>query len=81
MKTSSLRNKFLDTKSDDQIVKKFSEYFISISILNMLSNGYKCPDSSEQDLILKILDKYMDHPSIKFFKFSQIDIEEVKKSF
>ena len=56
----------------------------------MTSNGYKCPDSSEQDLILKILDKYKDHPSIKLikaknnyqvFKFSQIDIEEVKKSF
>ena len=56
----------------------------------MPSNGYKCPDSSEQDPILKILDKYKDHPSIKLikaknnfqvFKFSQIDIEEVKKSF
>ena len=75
---------------DDQIAKKFSEYFISIPILNMPSNGYKCPDSSEQDPILKILDKYKDHPSIKLikaknnsqvFKFSQIDIEEVKKSF
>ena len=29
---------------DDQIAKKFSEYFISIPILNMPSNGYKCPD-------------------------------------
>ena len=75
---------------DDQIAKKFSEYFISIPILNMPSNGYKCPDSSEQDPILKILDKYKGHPSIKLikaknnsqvFKFSQIDIEEVKKSF
>ena len=56
----------------------------------MPSNGYKCPDSSEQDPILKILDKYKNHPSIKFikaknnsqvFKFSQIDIEEVKKYF
>ena len=25
---------------DDQIAKKFSEHFISISILNMPSNGY-----------------------------------------
>ena len=75
---------------DDQIAKKFSEYFINILILNMLSNGYKCPHSSEQDPILKILDKYKDHPSIKlikaknsskFFKFRQIDIEEVKKTF
>ena len=75
---------------DDQIAKKFSEYFISIPILNMPSNGYKCPDSSEQDTILKILDKYRDHPSIKLikaknnshvFKFNQIDMEEVKKSF
>ena len=68
---------------DDQIAKNFSEYFINIPILNMPSNGYKCPESSEQDPILN-------HPSIKLikaknnsqvFKFSQIDIEEVKKSF
>ena len=53
----------------------------------MSSNGYKCPDSSEQDPFLKILDKFKNHPSIKLmktknssqiFKFSQIDIEEVK---
>ena len=75
---------------DDLIAKKFSEYFINIPVLNMPSNGYKCPDSSEQDPILKILYKYKNHPSIKLikaknncqvFKFSQIDIEEVKKSF
>ena len=30
---------------DDQIAKKFSEYLISIPILNTPSNGYKCPDS------------------------------------
>ena len=75
---------------NDQIAKKFSEYFINIPILNMPSNGYKCPDSSEQDPILKILGKYRDHPIIKLikgknntqvFKFSQIDIEEVRKSF
>ena len=75
---------------DDQIAKKFSEYFINIPILNMPSNGYKCPDSSEQNPILKILDKYKNHPSIKLIKaknnsqvlkFSQIDIEKVKKSF
>ena len=56
----------------------------------MPSNGYKCPNSSEQDPTLKVPDKYKDHPSIKLikakwnsqvFKFSQIDIEEVKKSF
>ena len=56
----------------------------------MPSNGYKGPNSSEQDPILKILDKYKNHPSIKLikaknnsqvFKFSQTDIEEVKKSF
>ena len=75
---------------DHQIAKKFGEYFISIPILNMLKNGYKCPRSSEQDPILKILDKYKDHPSTKLikaknsskvFKFRQIDIEEVKKTF
>ena len=56
----------------------------------MPSNGYKCADSSEQDPILKILDKYKNYPSIKLvkaknnsqiFKFSQIDIEKVKRSF
>ena len=53
----------------------------------MPSNGYKCPDPSEQDPILKILDKFEDHPSIKLikakndsqvFKFNQIDTEEVR---
>ena len=56
----------------------------------MPSSGYKCQHSSEQDNILRILDKYKDHPSIKLikakdsskvFKFHQIDIEEVKKTF
>ena len=74
---------------DGQIVKKFSEYFISLPILNMSSNGYKYTDSSEQGPILKILDKFKDHSSIKLikaennsqvFKFSQTDIEDVKKS-
>ena len=72
---------------DDQIAKKFSEYFISIPILNMPSNGYQCPHSSEQDPILKILDKYTDHRSIKLIKaknnsqvlkFRQTDIELTK---
>ena len=53
---------------DDQIAKKFREYLMSIPILNMPSNGYKCPDSSEQDPILKILDNYKDHPSMKLIK-------------
>ena len=53
-------------------------------------NAYKCPHSSDQDPILKILDTYKDHLSIKLikaknnaqvFKFCQIEIEEVKKSF
>ena len=70
--------------------KKFSKYVINISILNMPSEGYKCSNLSEQDLILKILDKYKDHPSIKLIKaknnshavrFIQTDIKEVKKSF
>ena len=34
----------------------------------MPSNGYKCPQLSEQDSILKILGKYKDHPSIKLIK-------------
>ena len=56
----------------------------------LLTHGYKCLDTSEQDPILKILVKYKGHPSIKLikaknssqvFKFSQIDIEEVKNFF
>ena len=75
---------------DDKIAKKFSEYFINIQILNLPSNGFKCPDSSEQDPILKIPDKYKDHSSIKLkkvknkilsFKFGHIGMEEPKKSF
>ena len=75
---------------DNQIAKKFSEYFVSILILNMPSNDYKYSHSSEQDLILKILDKCKDHPSIKLIKaknnsqlvkFGQFDIEEVKNTF
>ena len=75
---------------EDQIAKKFSEYFISIPTLNMPSNGYKCPHLSEQDPIFKILDNYKDHLSIKLikaknsskvFRFLHIDIEEVKKTF
>ena len=34
----------------------------------MPSNGYKCPNSSEQDPTLKVPDKYKDHPSIKLIK-------------
>ena len=75
---------------DEQIAKNPSEYFIIIPILNMPSNGFKCLHSSEQDPILKILDKYKDNPSIKLikaknssivFKFRQIDIEEVRNTF
>ena len=53
----------------------------------MPSNGYKCSHSSEQDPILKILDKYTDHRSIKLIKaknnsqvlkFRQTDIELTK---
>ena len=74
---------------DNQIAKKFSEYFASILILNMPSNEYKYSHSSEQDLILKILDKYKDHPSITLIKaknnsqvkFRQFNIEEVKNTF
>ena len=53
---------------DVQIAKKFSEYSINIPILNMQSNCYKCPDSSEQDVILRILHKRKNHPGIKLIK-------------
>ena len=60
---------------DDQIAKKF--IFISIPILNMPSNGYRCPHSSKQNPILKILDKYKDHPSIKLIKAENITLKFV----
>ena len=56
----------------------------------MPSIRYKFPGSPEEDPILKILYKYKDNPSIKLikaknnfqvFKFSQIDMKEVKKIF
>ena len=55
----------------------------------MPSNGYKCPDSLEQDPILKTPDNHKDHSRIKLIKaknnsqvftLSQIDIKEVKNS-
>ena len=72
-----------------RLQKSSVNILISIPILNIPSNGYKCPHSSEQNPFLKILDKYKDHPSIKLikvktssnvFKFRRIDIEEVKKT-
>ena len=39
---------------DEKIAKKFSEYFINIPNLSLTSNGYKCPNTSERDPILKI---------------------------
>ena len=74
---------------DNQIAKKFSEYFISIPILCQVMD-INVHMSSEQDPIFKILVKYKGHPSIKLikdksnsqvFKFRQIDIEEMKKTF
>ena len=56
----------------------------------MLSHGCKCPDSLEPGPIVRIIDKYRDHLSIKLIKaknnsrvlnFIQINIEEVKISF
>ena len=53
---------------DEQIAKKFSEYFRSIPVSNMPSDRYKCPHSSEQDPILKTLDEYKDHARLKLMK-------------
>ena len=44
-----------------------SEYFINISNLNIPSHVYKCPDSLEPKTF-KIIDKYMEHRSIKLIK-------------
>ena len=53
---------------EDRIVKKFSECFINIPIFNMPSNGYKFPESLEQDPILENRIRYRDHPNIKLIK-------------
>ena len=72
---------------DDQVATKYSEYFINIPILNMPSHRYKCPDSLEQDPILKRIDTYRNDPSIKLakanndchiFKVSQVKIDKGK---
>ena len=38
----------------------------------MASNGHKCWGSSEEEPILKILDKYKDNPSIKLIKAKKL---------
>ena len=67
----------------------FSEYFPVLVYLNIPNHGHKCPDSLEPNPILRIIDKYRDHPSRKLikpknnsrvFNFTQINIEEIKIS-
>ena len=40
----------------------------------MQSPGFKCLDSIEQDPILKVVDKYRDHPNIKLIHFSLVSL-------
>ena len=73
-----------------QMAKIFIEYFITILILNMPTNQeFEYSDSPEEDPLLRALGKYQNHPSIKLiksknksqtFKFSEINIDEIKKA-
>ena len=72
-----------------QMAKIFIEYFITILILNMPTNQeFEYSDSPEEDPLLRAIGKYQNHPSIKLiksknksqtFKFSEINIDEIKK--
>ena len=74
---------------DIEIAKTFNEYFISIPIKNMPSNQeFECLDSSEKDPLLRIINKYQNHPSIKLikaknksktFRFRETNTNEIKK--
>ena len=73
-----------------QMAKIFIEYFITILILNMPTNQeFEYSDSPEEDPLLRAIGKYQNHPSIKLiksknksqtFKFSEINIDEIKKA-
>ena len=74
---------------DKQTVKIFNEYFISIPTLNMSTNQeFEYSDSPAEDLLLRIIGKYHNRPSIKLikfknkfqtFKFRETNIAEIKK--
>ena len=44
----------------------FNDYFISIPILNMsTSQEFECPVTQENDPLLRIIEKYQNHPSVQ----------------
>ena len=54
---------------DKQIAKIFNDYFISIPILNMPTNQeFECSVTQEEDPLLRIIEKYRNHPSVKLIK-------------
>ena len=57
--------------SQDKQIKKISnEYFISIPILHMPTNQeFEYSYSPEDDPLLKVIEKYQNHPSIKLINF------------
>lgn len=49
-----------------KLQKNVNDYFISIPITDMRTNQeYECFYSSEEDFVLKIIEKYQNNPSIK----------------
>ena len=74
---------------DKQIAKIFNDYFIGIPILNMPTNQeFDFAVTQEVDPILRIIEKYQNHPSVKLlksknklhtFKFRETNINEIKR--
>ena len=74
---------------DEEIAKIFNDYFISIPILNMPTNQeFECSVTQENDPLLRIIEKYQNHPSVQLiksknklcsFKFRETNIDEIKR--
>ena len=71
----------------EEIAKIFNDYFISIPILNMSTNQkFECSVTQENDPLLRIIEKYQNHPSVQLiksknklrsFKFRETNIDEI----
>ena len=70
---------------DKEIAKIFNDYFISIPILNMPTNQeFECSLTQENDPLLRIIEKYQNHPrksknKLPSFKFRETNIDEIKR--
>ena len=74
---------------DKEIAKVFNDYFINIPILNMPTNQeFECSVTQENDPLLRIIEKYQNHPSVQLiksknklrsFKFRETNVDEIKR--